>query len=190
MGKNVFQCTIGDVMSVVQTVRSQYGQLENKNIVAVELSKIPRECLEDDDGIDLLDSKSGGPKDYTKEDILWAAETFKSIVVPHILKGGTRQQFASCDSKHDNSERLRKIAPIWDLYLKGTEIPLITLKDDTGQIAIEFGRHRTRAAQVVGIRSLPMQTRSRELVECEIDAGTLQYATAEAYFSELGIPIQ
>ncbi|MCQ3812109.1 MAG: hypothetical protein KTV68_16315 [Acidimicrobiia bacterium] len=184
------QYTTENAVGVVQAVRSGSGLLVDKSIIAVTLDNISNECLTDDNGIDLLKSTSDGPKHCTEEDIIWAAETFISVVVPHILGGGTKQELVCIDSRNGNSQPLRQFAPIWDLYLHCTEMPFAVFDEDACRIALNSGRHRTRAAQVVGIETLPMQARSREEIEDAIDNEHLNYTSVEAYFSKLGTLIQ
>lgn len=92
----------------------------------------------------------------TKEDMIWAAVTFRDVVLPHIARGGTRDELREIDLAEGNSPGLRRLEGAWEVYL-GNDIPRVTL-DATGQIVdIDWGRHRILAAQLAGLSWIPMR---------------------------------
>lgn len=153
------RCTASDVLRVIRTVWPDPPGIEDSPRIAVELSRIDDGSLQDEHG-DVLETIPRYNKDYTREDICWAAEAFCNDVIPHILRGGNLMELTESDRRIRQGRRLRQLAPVWKLYL-GTEMPCVGVSPEK-TICLEFGRHRTRAAQEVGLDVLPMVTYSRE----------------------------
>ncbi len=92
----------------------------------------------------------------SKEDMLWAAVTFRDVVLPHIARGGTKDELREIDLAEGNSPGFRRLEGAWEVYL-GNDIPRVAL-DASGQIVdIGYGRHRILAAKLAGLSWIPMR---------------------------------
>lgn len=95
---------------------------------------------------------------YTADDLMWAATTFRDAVVPHLARGGTREDLREMDHASGNFVGLRRLEGAWEVYL-GTSMVDVDV-DSSGQIvSFNNGRHRTLAAQMAGLSWIPMRVR-------------------------------
>ena len=176
--------TIDDILSVIRAVWPDPPRVEESEIIAVELGRVHQASLQDEHG-DVLETISRSNKDYTREDICWAAEAFCRQVIPHILGGGNLTELIESDKRVRQGSRLRQLAPVWKLYL-GPQMPCVGVSPEK-KICLEFGRHRTRAAQEVGLDVLPMVTHPREIVEMTPDDKNLpELKSYDDYIGFLG----
>lgn len=94
------------------------------------------------------------PDGVTKEDMIWAAQTFKDVVLPHAARGGTQDELTAIDSENGHFVGLRRLSGVWDTYL-GADATTVDM-DGTGNVThIHGGRHRALAAQIVGLTWVP-----------------------------------
>lgn len=152
------RCTVPVILDVIRAVWPNPPKIEESQIIAVELSCIHHASLQDEHG-DVLETIPISNKDYTRKDICWAAETFCKDIVPRILRGESIKELRESDERCGRRNRLRQFAPVWCLYL-GPQMPCVGVSPEK-DICLEFGRHRTRAAQEIGLDVLPMTTYSK-----------------------------
>ena len=181
-------CTVVEIIHTARRVRSQVSDLDDLCLIAVRLDQISEESLCDEFGNDILFSSVDPPNDSTSQDMLWAAGVFKNILVPFILSGGTKQQLTMLDDLERSPDRLRRFTGAWDQYLGGRlNIPFVGLQD--GIPKLSSGRYRTSAAQIVGIKTLPMWTYPRTDIQEEIDKGEIEFPTVDTFLRGIGTPL-
>ena len=91
----------------------------------------------------------------SKSDMIWAAKTFRDIVLPHIAQGGTRDELAALD-REEGHTWFRRLAGAWDVYL-GADLPNVEMAPNGSVTLVIGGRHRTLAAQLAGLTWIPMR---------------------------------
>lgn len=92
----------------------------------------------------------------SKDDMIWAARTFRDVVVGHAARGGTRQELVELDEAEGRTMGFRRRAGSWDVYL-GSDIPRVDLSTDGRVVDVTGGRHRILAAQMAGLQWIPMK---------------------------------
>lgn len=129
------------------TSPGQGGSLFGRNLERVALSSVsvPRDLFE----------REPAKGSATLEDMMWAAATFREVVIPHLMRGGTRDQLREMDRAAGNEVGLRRLEGAWEVYL-GDDTPKVDRSADGG-INVTTGRHRILAAQLVGLSWLPMR---------------------------------
>ena len=93
---------------------------------------------------------------YAESDLEWAASTFRDVVLPHVLAGGTRDELRERDRAAGNVVGLRRLEGAWEVYL-GDDIPAVTVDGSGRIVSVNNGRHRILAAKRVGLPWIPMR---------------------------------
>lgn len=95
-------------------------------------------------------------KGATREDMVWAAETFRDVILPHVARGGTREELRQLDHDSGKYTGMRRLEGAWEVYL-GDDMPKVLL-DERGDVAdVIGGRHRIAAARAAGLGWIPMR---------------------------------
>ena len=88
-------------------------------------------------------------------DMIWAARCWRDEIIPHLQKGGTREQLEEFD-RQDGRTGFRRRTGAWDVYF-GSENATIHMKPDGSVESITGGRHRILAARLAGLDWIPMR---------------------------------
>lgn len=91
-------------------------------------------------------------QDMSRDDYVWAAQTWDEVVRPGLERGLTRDDFAAMDTAR-GAPPLRRAADVFDMFLGSMPIRLERRAD--GTLHVIGGRHRIDVALELGIRRLP-----------------------------------
>lgn len=95
-----------------------------------------------------LDQPKGGA---SWDDMVWAATTFKEVILPGIARGLGSEDFARMDLEQGN-EGFRRLGGAHDLYWRD---PPVLCRDSSGTLSFTHGRHRAEAARRAGLTWIP-----------------------------------
>lgn len=171
--------TLAEIRKVMDLVVLRGKTSESWSVVPVALDReFGDGAFEDSSGNTVLDLSADGMSANLRSDFLWAAEVFGTVVIPHILSGGTQAELLEMDREYGAPYR-RQSAVVWSMYL-GDSIPSVVL-DENKKVRFNEGRHRTLAASIVGLEAIPMRTYSIHDLEESISDGWIDFKSPQEY---------